>query len=75
MVRARAANRIGASIPFGAAHRVYFVLHPERVLHRGTRVPVGEPLLNLRSGCLKFLHKETHFAFRFLGDNFLTLRR
>jgi hypothetical protein len=28
MVRARAASRIGASIPFGAAHRVYFDTPP-----------------------------------------------
>ena len=28
MVRARAASRIGANIPFGAAHRVYFDTPP-----------------------------------------------
>jgi hypothetical protein len=55
MVRARAASRIGASIPFGAAHRVYFDTPPLKGCCKGTWVPAGEPLLNLPSGSLKFL--------------------
>jgi hypothetical protein len=38
MVRARAARRIGASIPFGAAHRVYFDTPP---LKGCCRAPFG----------------------------------
>jgi len=38
MVRARAANRIGASNPFGAAHRVYFDTPP---LKGRCRAPFG----------------------------------
>jgi hypothetical protein len=43
MVRARAASRIGASIPFGAAHRVYFDTPPLKGYCRGTLVPCCEP--------------------------------
>jgi hypothetical protein len=55
MIRARAASRMGASIPFGAAHRVNFDTPPLKGCCTGTWVPAGEPLLNLPSGSLKFL--------------------
>jgi hypothetical protein len=39
MVRALAANHSGVSIPFGAAHRVYFDTPPLKGCFRGTLVP------------------------------------